>query len=92
VVTLLRTVGYVQHEVDRPAATDEGKQRIDAAWKRLTDSKPNPAIFWGFIKDERNDVVHLYDPSARVNVTIPVGGVWWNIATGESGAEGTEPL
>jgi hypothetical protein len=91
VVTLLRTVDLVLKQVDHPAADAATQRRIDADWERLKATKPEPRIFHDFINAERDDVVHLYDPSASVNVTIPVGGVWWNIATGESGADPSGP-
>lgn len=87
VMTLLRTVGLVLKAVDHPAADVATQRRIDADWQRLNATKPEPRIFHEFIDAERADVVHLYDPSAQVNVTVRLGGVWWNPATGESGAD-----
>jgi hypothetical protein len=74
VMTLLRTVGYVLKDVDRPATDRATRWRIDAEWERLKRAT-RPHIFWDFIDDERGRIVHLYDPSARVNVTIGLGGV-----------------
>lgn len=74
-ITLLRTVGLVLKDVDRPAADVATQGRMDAAWKQLKATKPEPRIFHDFIDAERYNVVHLYDPSARVNVTIRLGGV-----------------
>lgn len=75
VMTLLRTVGLVLERVDRPPADVATQGRMDAAWKRLKATKSKPHIFHDFINAERGDVVHRYDPSARVNVTIRLGGV-----------------
>ena len=78
VMTLLRTVGLVLKDVDRPVADVATQRRMDAAWdglKALKATKTEPHIFHDFIDDERNNVVHLYDPSARVDVTIRLGGV-----------------
>jgi hypothetical protein len=91
VMTLLRTVGLVLDKVDRPAADVATQRLIDADWNRLNATKPEPRIFWEFIHAERNEVVHLYDPSARVNITIQLGGVWWNPATSESGGDPAGP-
>ena len=79
VMTLLRSVGYVLKDVDRPAAPVAVRTRIDEEWQRLqsekaVDGRPRH-IFWDFIEAERANVVHFYDPSARVNVTIRLGGV-----------------
>jgi len=74
-MTLLRTVGLVLKDVDRPEADVVTQGRMDAAWQQLKTTKTKPHIFHDFIDAERADVVHLYDPSARVNVTIELGGV-----------------
>ena len=74
-VTLLRTVGYVLWKVDYPAADVATKQRIDAEWKWCKTRNPETVIFHDFIEKERDNVVHQYDLSARVNVTIQLGGV-----------------
>ena len=74
-ITLLRAVGHVLHKVDRPAADVATQRRIDAAWRQLNATKLNPPIFHDFIDSERGNVVKQYDPSARVNVTIRLGGV-----------------
>ena len=75
VMTLLRTVGLVLKDVDRPAADVAIQRRMDAAWGRLKATKPEPRIFHEFIDTERAAVVHYYAPSARVDVTIQLGGV-----------------
>jgi hypothetical protein len=73
VMTLLRTVGLVLKAVDRQAADDTTKRRIDEAWKQLNTTKPEPRIFHDFIDAERAAVVHLYEPSAGLNITIRPG-------------------
>jgi hypothetical protein len=70
VVTLLRTVGYALKNIDHEAADAETRQRMDAEWKRLKDSAPEPRIFWEFIDAERNDVVHLYEIRTGVDITM----------------------
>jgi hypothetical protein len=87
VVTLLRTVGLVLKEVDRPVASDTVQRRIDDAWKRLKTTKPEPRIFHDFIDAERADVVHFYDISARVDATVQLGGVWASMSGGEGGSD-----
>ena len=75
VMTLLRTVGLVLKNVDGPNGSEKFRRLIDDHWKRLNSRKPEPRIFHQFIDEERYNVVHLYDPAARVNITIRVGGV-----------------
>jgi hypothetical protein len=74
-ITLLRTVGLVLNTIDQPLADLATRGRIKAAWEVLKKTKPEPRIFHDFIDAERYDVVHEYDPSARVNITIRLGGV-----------------
>jgi hypothetical protein len=74
VITLLRTVGFVLKDVDRPTATAERRLRIDAAWARLKSTKPEPRIFHEFIDAERSQAVHLYKVRAAVNITVRPGG------------------
>ncbi len=59
VVTLLRTVGHVLRNVDA-ARSPHLKAAVDAGWDELVRTKPEPAIFWGFIVDERNQVLKQY--------------------------------
>ena len=73
VITLLRTVGYVLKDVDRPTATPETQRRIDEAWERLNSGKPEPRIFHDFINAERHQAVHLYKVRAAVNITVRPG-------------------
>jgi len=55
-VALLRAVGHVLDKVDG-ARSPEAKRAIQAAWKDLSDSKPEPRIFWEFVEAERNNVL-----------------------------------
>jgi hypothetical protein len=73
VMTLLRTVGLVLKDVDRPTADAATQQRIDAEWKRLNATKPEPRIFHDFIDAERAAVVHFYEMRAAVNITVRPG-------------------
>ena len=58
-VALLRAVGHVLDKVDG-AATPALRRAVDEEWRKLNQSKPEPAIFWSFIDDERNVVVKEY--------------------------------
>ncbi|HEY9209789.1 MAG TPA: hypothetical protein VIO56_00125 [Methylotenera sp.] len=66
---LLRAVGHVLDNVDSQSSP-KMKSAIDAAWVELKSQKPNPAIFWQFIDDERNNIVKEYVIGAGHNVTV----------------------
>jgi len=58
-MTLLRAVGHVLDNVDgkrSPAL----RGAVDTWWKEMKRSKPEPAIFWGFIEDARNLLIKEY--------------------------------
>ena len=60
VTGLLRAVGHVLSKVD--AATSRFLRRaIEEKWKALSQSKPEPTIFWGFIEFERNRFLKNYE-------------------------------
>lgn len=60
IVTLLRAVGHVLSKVD--AETSPAlRSAIEAKWLELVASKPEPAIFWGFIEAERNRFLKNYE-------------------------------
>jgi hypothetical protein len=60
------------------AARGKGRQRPSrAARRRRARASSEPHIFHDFIDDERNDVVHQYDLSARVSVAIYPRGIPW---------------
>jgi hypothetical protein len=77
-VALLRAVGHVLHKVDSKRSRAH-KLAIDAAWKRVSRSKPEPAILWGFIESERNGLLNEFRTDA---------GQGWNVHLG-SHAEAT---
>lgn len=83
-VALLRAVGHVLTKVDGKASVPT-RAAIHSAWSRLQGTKPEPRIFWEFIEDERNNVLKAYAFAPGVNVTVRLGGVWSNLATGERG-------
>ena len=70
-VVLLRSVGYVLASVDSKASTKYARA-IDAAWKDLGRTKPDPPIFWSFIDAERHNIVHEYVVGAGQGVTVYV--------------------
>jgi len=80
-VALLRVVGHVLDKVDSSRSTVH-KLAIDEAWRSLQRSKPEPAIFWGFIINERNNVLKEYKLSAGQGVTVRPGGVSVDLVTG----------
>ena len=71
-VVLLRTVGYVLAKID-VNISPRYKAAIEAAWNRLSDSKPVPPIFWDFIDAARHNIIHEYEVGAGQGVTVNVG-------------------
>jgi len=59
IVTLLRAVGHVLKKVDE-VQSPYLKDAIEAWWRELNRTKPEPAIYWRFIDDERNSVLKQY--------------------------------
>jgi hypothetical protein len=70
-IALLRSVGYVLKEVDRQSSVAMA-QAVDAEWAALKrdKAKPEHAVFFEFIEDERNGVLHAYRFRAGQNVTV----------------------
>jgi hypothetical protein len=60
VVGLLRAVGHVLSKVDAPSDLRLA-QIVSDAWSGLVASRPQPAIFWGFIEAERNRILKNYE-------------------------------
>jgi hypothetical protein len=89
-VTLLRTVGHVLDKVDGERSP-ELRAAIDAAHARLKATKPEPKIYWEFIVEGRNRLVKELEFRVQQNVTVRLGGVWFNMATGESGGDPPGP-
>jgi hypothetical protein len=71
-VVLLRTVGYVLATVDSKR-NSKLKQAIDSAWARTQASKPEPSMFWQFIDEERNNIIHEYEVGAGQGATVYPG-------------------
>ncbi len=67
-VALVRTVGDVLHKVDGqdPAL----KPLVNAAFQRWKEDPCDNAIFWDFIKNQRDRLVHEYDSDAHPSEKI----------------------
>lgn len=89
-VVLLRTVGYVLEKVDG-ARSNKHKAEISRWWANLKSTKPNPAIFWLFIEEERNTIVKEYQTNAGQGVTVQLSGVEANLRTGEQKVDPPKP-
>ncbi|MGI9176212.1 MAG: hypothetical protein ACR2GR_12945, partial [Rhodothermales bacterium] len=59
VVALLRAVGHVLEKVDA-AESPAVKRAVDEKWLELKKRKPEPQIFWSFIKEERDRFIKNY--------------------------------
>ena len=68
-VALLRAVGHVLHNVDAEA-TDSHRSAIENWWQHQKQTKPEPAIFWSFVENERNRFLKTYEPIAAQNMTV----------------------
>ena len=73
-VVLLRAVGHVLDKVDGDN-NDSLALAIQEAWRELQSTKPEPAIFWQFINDERNNILKEYLINAGQGVTVNLGSV-----------------
>lgn len=58
---LLRAVGHVLKDVDKPTASDTTKAAINARWNAWHTADPAHAIFRDFIKKERDAVLKEYE-------------------------------
>jgi hypothetical protein len=72
VIALLRIVGHVLKRVDAPT-NPALRAAVDQAWRELNRSKPVPQILWGFIEEERNNILKEYRIGAGHDVTVYVG-------------------
>jgi hypothetical protein len=71
-VALLRSVGDALHKVDAARDPRVAKAAADA-WKRVEADREKNAIFWEFIREERNNVLKEYEfgfLSGPVNVLV----------------------
>lgn len=66
-VVLLRAVGHVLDKVDGPR-DPKLRRAIDQWWATLNASKPNPAIFWSFIDEDRRNRPPQKDWGAPISI------------------------
>src|SRR3974390_2048411 len=59
-ITLVRTVGDVLDKVDAKRE-DRTSKTVAAAYPNWKLNRPSNSIFWDFIREERNQVVHEYE-------------------------------
>lgn len=74
-VALVRTVGDVLDRVD--SRDHRYKGPVKAAYAAWQDDRESNKIFWDFIKDQRDKLIHEYDsdahPDERVSLLIEFG-------------------
>lgn len=70
IVSLLRAVGHILEKVDARQSTALC-QAIEEWWRNLKATRPEPAIFWAFIDDERNRTLKLYQYSVERRLVLP---------------------
>jgi len=73
VVTLLRAVGHVLKNVDEKR-DEESRKIIQSVWSVVESKKPQPAIFWEFIKKHRDEVLKTYKFQAGQGALVSVDG------------------
>ena len=89
-IVLLRAVGHVLDNVDG-IKSQEYRKAIDAWWKALKSTKPEPMIFWQLIDAERNTILKEYQTRAGQGVTIQLSGIQINLQTGEQKVDPSKP-
>ena len=47
------------------------EKAVDEWWCSLKSTKPEPAIFWGFIEEARNRVIKLYEHGLTRDLVVP---------------------
>jgi hypothetical protein len=60
----------LRNAIEAKLKTLEGQPTGEKNWTRKKDREP--AIYWGFIDDERNLIVHQYAPRVGQSILIPV--------------------
>lgn len=89
-VVLLRAVNHVLDKVDGES-TPAYRAAVSKWWTRMKTTKPDPAIYWQFIEDERNNIIKQYRTVAGQGVTVRLGGIELNLHTGEQSADPPGP-
>jgi len=72
-LTLLRAVGHILDKVDGERNVILRKI-IDGEYHHLKQSKPEPAIYWKFICNERNSMIKTYQTHAGQAITVNLNG------------------
>lgn len=84
IVTLLRAVGHVLHNVDS-LSSPKMKSAIDNKFKEILKTKPDPKIFWEFIVQERNRFLKNYEYGIDRSITVPaLSGGFLKVDCGDS--------
>lgn len=81
-IVLLRAVGHVLNNVDGERSP-EYRTAVDAWWRQLKSTKPEPMIFWSLIDEERNTILKEYQTRAGQGVKVQLSGIEINLQTGE---------
>ncbi len=68
IISLLRAIGHVLKNVDKKISTNHARI-IDNEYKKLSQSKPKPEIYWCFIQTERNNFLKEYNYGVRRQLT-----------------------
>jgi hypothetical protein len=73
-IVLLRAVGHTLAKEDA-AADAHLKKAQKCWWDNLNNTKPNPAIFWGFIDRDRNKLLKEAELTVGQSTTISLQGL-----------------
>jgi hypothetical protein len=71
IIALLRAVGNVLQSTDYKTGDRSLRQAIDSQWRNVETTRP--AIFWQFVKKERDGVLKTYAFTASQSVTVELG-------------------
>jgi hypothetical protein len=74
VIGLLRVVGFALQKLDGQNCTALNRAQ-EEWWQGLRRSQPHPSIFWGFIHDDRNALLHGAEIRAGQSAMVPLVGV-----------------
>jgi len=91
VVSLLRAVGHVLDKVDA-GSNSALRQVVDERWAALTETRPEPAIFWQFVEDERNSVLKEYRFRGQHASGHAVTSIWTYLPDGTKVEQSAEEL
>jgi hypothetical protein len=89
-VALLRSVGHVLDRVDKKTSP-QLERAVDVAYAELQSTKPEPVIYWEFIKRERDNLLKEYRTEARQAIVFRPGTAHLNLRTGEQTSSPSGP-